>query len=217
MKERASYIRPPRLAGWIVGLFTLDDKTESIRGDLIEEFPGIVRRSGITAARRWYWKQSVRSSAHLAFAAFRGAPLSMSAAALLGPVLFVFAVSLPSEVATGYIASRPVIAYIDPGLFMWIFGILLGQVGMLTLVGSAIAFLLKGREIVAVALPGLVASTQTFVLIAQFAARLHQYDLRFPPLPLIGLAFSFLFFPFAGAVIVRSFRSALEQRLYASQ
>jgi hypothetical protein len=50
-------LQPPRLAVWLVNLFTLPDNAEAIMGDLLEESSQIAHQAGVVSARRWYWRQ----------------------------------------------------------------------------------------------------------------------------------------------------------------
>lgn len=53
---------PPRLAARILAWVTAPEEREIVLGDLAEEFRSVrVPRSGIHAARRWYWSQVLRS------------------------------------------------------------------------------------------------------------------------------------------------------------
>ena len=65
MMSRASSTQPPRIAVWLVGLFTPDQEAESIPGDLLEEFSHLASNSGVPFARRWYWRQIAKTIAHL--------------------------------------------------------------------------------------------------------------------------------------------------------
>lgn len=56
--------RPPRIAAWLVELFVSVEQAESILGDLHEEFSDVASKSGVVAARRWYWRQSINTLAH---------------------------------------------------------------------------------------------------------------------------------------------------------
>lgn len=62
---KAHIFRPPVIAVWLVGFFTPDKQTEAIQGDLVEEFSRLASASGVAAARRWYWRQSINTVAHL--------------------------------------------------------------------------------------------------------------------------------------------------------
>jgi hypothetical protein len=49
---KASLVQPPRLAVWLVNLFTPYEQAESIPGDLFEEFSAVAPKSGVASARR---------------------------------------------------------------------------------------------------------------------------------------------------------------------
>jgi len=70
MMSKATFIRPPRVAVWLVDLFTPNKQAESIPGDLLEEFSELASKSGDAFARRWYWRQSVKTVAHLIVTGF---------------------------------------------------------------------------------------------------------------------------------------------------
>jgi hypothetical protein len=66
--------QPPRLAVWLVNLFTVADSAEAIIGDLLEEFSQIAHQAGVVSARRWYWRQSLKTIVQLICNAYRAAP-----------------------------------------------------------------------------------------------------------------------------------------------
>ena len=66
MTSKADFVQPPRIAVWLVNLFTPAKETESIPGDLLEEFSQLASKSGVTVARSWYWRQTAKTIAHLA-------------------------------------------------------------------------------------------------------------------------------------------------------
>jgi hypothetical protein len=72
-------LQPPRLAVWLVNLFTIPDNAEAIMGDLIEEFSQIAEQAGVVFARRWYWRQALKTIVHLICTAYRAAPWLTSA------------------------------------------------------------------------------------------------------------------------------------------
>ncbi|MEM1093632.1 MAG: ABC transporter permease [Bacteroidota bacterium] len=59
--------RPPRLATWLLSHFRPRGDLDLLLGDLHEEFDDILRRSGRTEARRWYWRQTLRSLPNLSY------------------------------------------------------------------------------------------------------------------------------------------------------
>lgn len=52
---------PPRLAVWIAALRCAADEREYLLGDLEEEFAERVHAGGLGGAKRWYWRQAIRS------------------------------------------------------------------------------------------------------------------------------------------------------------
>ncbi|MCH7783073.1 ABC transporter permease, partial [candidate division KSB1 bacterium] len=52
---------PPRIAEWIIRRFSLHYHRLPALGDLEEYYYEICRESGIKKARRWYWRQALRS------------------------------------------------------------------------------------------------------------------------------------------------------------
>src|SRR5258707_9306966 len=82
-------VSPPHIAAWLVNLVAAPEQAETISGDLLEEFSSIVSRSGTTSARRWYWRQSVATIAHLMRGQVQHAPIQASAFAVCGFLLFV--------------------------------------------------------------------------------------------------------------------------------
>jgi len=76
--------QPPKVATWLVDLFTPYTQAEALGGDLLEEFSEQALKNGAASARRWYWRQSVKTIAHLFAAAFRDAPWTMAGAIFAG-------------------------------------------------------------------------------------------------------------------------------------
>jgi hypothetical protein len=77
-------LQPPRLAVWLVNLFTLPDTAEAIMGDLLEEFSQIAHQAGVVFARRWYWRQALKTIVHLIYTGYRTAPWWTSAGVVGG-------------------------------------------------------------------------------------------------------------------------------------
>ena len=105
MTAQANIVQPPRLATWLVNLF-ISAEGESIVGDLFEEFCLLASRSGVAFARRWYWRQAVKSIGHLIVAGFRGAPTSITAIVIAGFFLHGFVFRLPEKATIG--TYRPI-------------------------------------------------------------------------------------------------------------
>ena len=84
MTSQSQWIQPPRFAVWLLTLFAFDDKAESILGDLLEEFTLLASKSGVPFARRWYWRQTLKTVLQLAVLGFRTAPWLTTAAVVGG-------------------------------------------------------------------------------------------------------------------------------------
>ena len=54
---------PPRIARWLLDSLLDPTSAEAIAGDLAEEFHAIAARQGLTAARWWFWRQTLSSIA----------------------------------------------------------------------------------------------------------------------------------------------------------
>jgi hypothetical protein len=96
-------LQPPRLAVWLVNLFTVPDSAEAIMGDLLEEFSQIAHQAGVVFARRWYWRQALKTIVHLICTAYRAAPWWTSAG-----------------VAGGMLAHRLLWRLVEPTIFAFL-------------------------------------------------------------------------------------------------
>jgi hypothetical protein len=150
MMSQEFSVHPPRIATWLIGLFTSDHEAEAIPGDLLEEFSHLASKSGVAIARRWYWRQTGKTITHLAGGAFRSAPWFMAAVVVGGFLLHGFLHALPgkvlSEVTDRYLAfwSSHFQAY------MWVLnGMMIAHLMASLLVGCMVAWAAKGREMVA--------------------------------------------------------------------
>jgi len=150
MMSQAYLGQLPRPAVWLINLFTAHENAESIFGDLLGEYSYLASKSGVTLARRWYWRQIVKTIAHLCGSAYRAAPWSATAAAVGGFLLHRFVCGLPhkllSEVTDRYLAfwSTHFNAY------LWALkGMMPAPLIALLCVGCIIALPARGREMVA--------------------------------------------------------------------
>jgi hypothetical protein len=212
MMSRASSVQPPRIAVWLVGLFTPDREAESIPGDLLEEFSNLASNLGVPFARRWYWRQSVKTIAHLFGAGLRAAPWSTGAAVAGGYLLGSFVHGLPDKVLSA--VTDRYLGYWSNHFKAYMFwatdGMWAAHLILSVFVGCMVAFAAKGRELVATMTLAIVLCTM--VGVAYFASMAKHWPM--------DLALSWILFqcsgPFAsivGAVIVRTFRSAARVRL----
>jgi hypothetical protein len=143
-------IQPPRFPSWAVGLFASAEQADSILGDFHEEFLRVGSKSGVAVARRWYWRQSSRTIAHLALGGLGAAPWSTAVALIGGFLLLRFVHGLPDKLLSAltdrYLMywSTHFHAYLWVLRGMWI-EYLMGSL----LTGCIVAVAAKGREMVA--------------------------------------------------------------------
>jgi hypothetical protein len=168
--------RPPRPAAWLVERFASADHAEALLGDLSEEFSDIASKSGVVCARQWYWRQAAKSIAHLAGAGFRFAPQSLTGAVLLGFALRWFGSNLPERSVIAILRAQRPYSDLHYDLYVWLvtWGIPIAGVLEMTLIGCVVAAVVKGREIVATVVLGVVSSVAVGLLLF----------LRAPDLPL---------------------------------
>lgn len=164
MTSESRLVGPPRFAEWLLTLFALDDQAEPILGDLLEEFNLRASKSGGPFARRWYWRQTFKTVLQLAILGFRTAPWLTTAA-----------------VAGGFFLRKLVAPWVEPPIFavlekyqvyehhfnVYMFfastGIDIGHLITFLLIGFVVAFMAKGREMVATISLGLFWAALTVV------------------------------------------------------
>src|SRR5258708_12042968 len=153
--RQTSFVRAPRIAAWLIELVTPHEQAESIPGDLLEEFSELASRSGLTSARRWYWRQSVKTIAHLACAGFRVAPWSIAGAAVMGYLLRWFSAGLPEQVIVRVLHFRshhatPYYTWAQAHTYLlWLNSVISIVHLLLSLfIGCIVAVVAKGREMV---------------------------------------------------------------------
>jgi len=157
MTSQAYFIQPPRMATWLVNLFTPAEEGESILGDLLEEFSYLASKSGVAFARRWYWRQAVKTIAHLAGTGFRVAPWSTTAVVVGGFLLLRFVSGLPERAIFAVLERYQVFDHhFDAYVFFATYGIATGHVIASMFVGCVVALAAKGREMVVTMMLSLV-------------------------------------------------------------
>jgi hypothetical protein len=197
-------LQPPRLAVWLVNLFTVPDNAEAITGDLLEEFSQIANQAGVVFARRWYWRQSLKTIVHLIYTAYRTAPWWTSAG-----------------VVGGFLARRLLSRLVEPAIFafldryqipehhfnVYVFfastGIDIGHLLVFLLVGCIAAIVAKEREMAAATTLSLIFATMTGAAVVNWVAEGHYWVLW-----RLTWNFADAFAILIGGVIVRTRRSA---------
>jgi len=208
---QASFVHPPRIAAWLVDLFAPEKQAESIRGDLLEEFSDLTSKSGGAFARRWYWRQSVKTIAYLIGSGFRFAPWRIAGAVLIGRLLVRYGLMLSEAGVVAVTRIYPVTPNYDHTnvIALWTFWVPLAvQIGWVVeavFIGCVVAMAAKGREMVAV-----------LALVLTFSAQRLSRVLRFrfaQPGIFVAVMVAFVI----GGVIVQKNRSAAVRRSSVSR
>jgi hypothetical protein len=209
--QGAPFARPPRLAAWVVDLFASASQAQAILGDLAEEFADMSSQSGVLSARRWYWRQSLETIAHLAGAALRVAPWSLVGIVVLGFLLRWFSVTLPEPVVVAILRTQRPYSNLHYNLYVQLLAYGFPLVGMLVLmlIGCITAALAKGREIVATAALAFLAAAHLVLL---FLTTLEPWSLFAYSWPFVIMQFAELLGIILGGVTVREVRSVLARR-----
>jgi hypothetical protein len=149
---------------WLLTLFALDDAAEHILGDLLEEFTRIASKSGVPFARRWYWRQTLKTVFQLAALAFRTAPW-LTTAAVAGGVFLRKLVARRVEPTIFAVLERYQVYqhHFSAYVFFASTGIDIGHLITFLLIGFVVAFVARGREMVATMSLGLFWGALTVV------------------------------------------------------
>jgi hypothetical protein len=205
MTSPSYFVQPPRIAVWLVNLFTRAEEAESILGDLLEEYFHLASKSGVAFARSWYWRQTVKTIAHLVGSAFRGAPWSTAAAVVGGFLLLRFVSGLPERAIFAVLRRYRVFDYhFNAYVFFATDGIAIGHVIAAMFVGCIVALAAKGREMVATMTLGLILGAMAGAASLVLVARGRD---PFPPW-MLPWYFADWFAIVIGGAIIRTRRSA---------
>jgi hypothetical protein len=204
MTSQPFSVQPPRLAVWLVNLFTIPDDAEAIVGDLLEEFSHLASTSGVVFARRWYWRQALKTIVHLIYSAYRAAPWATSAG-----------------VAGGFLTRRLLWKLVEPTIFavldryqipehhfnVYVFfastGIDIGYLIVFLFVGCIAAIVAKEREMAAATTLSVIFTAMTGVAAVSWVATGHYWILW-----RLTWNFADSFAILIGGAIVRTHRSA---------
>jgi hypothetical protein len=164
MTSRPDFVQPPPIAVWLLNLFALDEKSESILGDLLEEFSLIASKLGAASARRWYWRQTMKTVPQLAGIGFRTAPW-MTTTAVVGGFLL--------RKLLGPLVEPPIFAVLERyrvferhfGTYMFFAstGFDIGHLITFLFIGFVIALVSRQREMVATITLGLIYGAMAVV------------------------------------------------------
>jgi hypothetical protein len=165
-------LQPPRIARWLLTLFTPAEVTESIVGDLLEEFSGLVIKSDLAFARRWYWRQTLRTIAHAGGNGVSSAPWLMLGVILGGLWLIGFATRSSAHAMQTFLdAHRLYESHPNAYLFWSKFPLEIGRIIICGLVGAIVALAAKRMEIIAVIAVSLLQIALFFAAVVAVIAR----------------------------------------------
>ena len=207
---QAPFVRPPRIAVWLVDLFTPNKQSESIPGDLLEEFSELGSKSGVAFARRWYWRQSVKTVAHLIATGFLVAPWLTAGTVVAGCLLWPVFYGSTQKAVVAVLDKYQVYAHIDAHVFWLIYALLIERLVEPFIIGCIIAVAAKGREMVVTMTLGLVVGASNGAGLAHLMP--HWSEANFPLAPLLLTTFVSPVMFVIGGGIVREIRSAMSRR-----
>ena len=142
--------KPPRIAVWFLTLFTPAEVEESITGDLLEEFSGIAIESGYAFARRWYWRQILKTIIHTCGSAFRAAPRLMLVAVIGGLWLIGFATRSSQHAMRMFLDARRIDELHPNAYLFWLkFPLEIGRIVICSGIGALVALLARRIEMAA--------------------------------------------------------------------
>jgi hypothetical protein len=159
MTSPASFVQPPHIATYLVNLFTPAEETESIPGDLLEEYSQLASQSEVAFARSWYWRQTRTTIAHLIVAQLQNAPWSTAALVAGGFFLWRMTSTLPERAIFAVLERYSVFDHhFSAYAFFASTGISLGRIVAAVLVGCVVGWAAKGKEMAATMMLSLVGS-----------------------------------------------------------
>jgi len=166
MMVRSLADEPPRVATWLLSLFTLAQETESILGDLLEEYSSLASREGTAFARRWYWRQTLKTIVHLIPTAFTVAPWSTAAGLAVGFTATKPLVRLPGRIILAVLERYQVYEHhFATYVFFASTGIDLGILISFLCVGCIVAWIAKGTEMAATIVLSMVQVAMALVAV----------------------------------------------------
>jgi hypothetical protein len=208
MNQQSSQ-RPPRLASWLLDLFTPYDQSESLPGDLQEEFSAVASRNDPRTARQWYWRQSLQSIAHLFGDAFRTSAWSILTTVIAGFFLLGFLNGLPERALFAILHHfRNHVTPYHADWYAYVFwlniSILVEHLLLCLLTGCLVALFSRGKELVAIITLSLLQILIVAALLpsARFVAPYTHPAL----LEILRYAFEVLIMVLLGAWLVRDHR-----------
>lgn len=161
MSSQMDFVQPSPIALGLVKLFAPAGDAESIVGDLLEEFSQLASQLGVLAARRWFWRQTVKTIPLLLVTGFRSAPWTITAL-VVGGFLLRWLFSLWSNPAVNRAIEAALDRYHvyerDPHTYIFWFthAQLFERLIVNSLIGVVVALAARRREMTATVMLGLV-------------------------------------------------------------
>lgn len=207
MRSRPSLDSPPRGAEWLIRLFGNAEEVDLLLGDLSEEFTQFASQSGSGFARKWYWRQTMKSLPHLVSSTFRASPWLTTAAMATGFLLRRLVARLP-ESATFALVDRFDIYSHHWTVYKFLASTALDieHVLIFLFVGAVVAFIARRREVAPAIALATIYALMAVVGSVSFAIRGGEYA----SLLRLSWYFSDSLAVILGAVIVRTFRSKIK-------
>jgi hypothetical protein len=215
MKSNMPCLRPPFIASWLIGLFTSGSHEEAILGDLLEEFSDLASKSGLRYARRWYWRQTIKTVGNLMGTGLRTAPWLIASTVIGGYLMLQLALgfALPEWLIDAVLELRwhhviPYYTHREMDAYMFWFGtaVMIGNLLVPLFVGCIVATVAKARETIAT----LTLSVSLFARIVVAWVSLARHWSELPRLPIMALVVIILVL--IGGVMVREVRRVARGR-----
>ncbi len=212
MRPPAPRPRPPGIAAWLVSLFGSADQAESILGDLEEEVSDMATKSAAVSARRWYWRQSLRTIAHLAGTGVRNAPWPLAGIVLVGFLLQWFSAGLPGRVIVAILRTQRPYSNLHYGFYISFldYGIPITGAIQSILLGCLVAAFARQREMIATTALSFLGTASIGLLFLDTSGHGSRFAYSWP-FVIIELMNQLAIV--LGGVIVREIRLALRNRL----
>jgi hypothetical protein len=196
--------QPPRLAVWLINLFTVPDNEEAIIGDLLEEFSQIAYRAGVVFARRWYWRQALKTIVHLIYTAYRGAPWLTLAGVAAGSLTRRLLGRLVEPTIFGFLVRYKIPElHFNLYVFLATTGMDIGYVLVSLFVGCIAAIAARERGMAAATTLSLIFAAMTGAAVVSWLIEGHYWILG-----RLAWDFADMFAILIGGAIVRTHRSA---------
>jgi len=204
MKSQPNPDPLPHGAEWLIRLFANAEEIDLILGDLSEEFAQLASQSGTAFARKWYWRQTMKSLPHLVSSAFRASPGLTATALATGFLLRHLVARLPESVTFALVDRFDIYSH-HWTVYRFMASTALDVEHALTFlfVGAVVAFVAKGREMA----PAIALAT-IYALMAVVGSVSHVIrGGEYASLLRLSWYFSDSLAVILGAVIVRTLRS----------